>query len=83
MDITYRTIDQVRERVTHLADVFLPEACKPFVDVFDRVHARRELRGIIDQAVVRLERSSATQVIELLFYNDSRMARKVATIYRR
>jgi hypothetical protein len=83
VDITYRTIDALRDRVRHLADVFLPDRCRPFVDVFDRIHARRELRMLIDEAIVKLQRTSPSQVIELLFHGDSRMVRKVATIYRR
>ena len=83
MDITYRTINQVRDRVEQLANVFLPDGYKTFVDVFVRVHARRELRVLIDEAVVKLQRNSWMQVIELLFYGDSRMVRKVATVYNR
>ena len=83
MEITYRTIDHVRDRVNHLASVFLPDSCRPFVDIFERVRARKELRTLIDDAVVKLQRSSSLQVIELLFYGDTRMVRKVATIYGR
>jgi hypothetical protein len=83
VDITYRTIDHLRDRVSQLANTFLPDSCRPFVDVFDRVRARRELRSLIDEAVVQLQRASPLQVIELLFYGDSRMVRKIATIYRR
>ncbi|MBI4218811.1 MAG: hypothetical protein HY682_01620 [Chloroflexi bacterium] len=83
MDITYRTINQVRDRVEHLANIFLPDGYKPFVDVFARVHARRELRRLIDEAVVKLQRSSWMQVVELLFYGNSRLVRKIATIYSR
>lgn len=83
MEITYRSIDALRERIGHLANIFLPDSCRQIVDVFDRVHARRELRSLIDEAVEKLQRNSALQVIELLFYGDSPMVRKVATIYRR
>ncbi|MBI4305435.1 MAG: hypothetical protein HY678_03860 [Chloroflexi bacterium] len=83
MEITYRTIDQLRDVVHGLANQFLPDGCRPFVDIFARVRARRELRVLIDAAVKPLGRVSPLQVIELLFYGNPRMIRKVAGIYGR
>ncbi|MBI4218504.1 MAG: hypothetical protein HY682_00065 [Chloroflexi bacterium] len=81
VEITYRTIDQLRDSVHDLANQFLPDGCRPFVDVFTRVRARRELRVLIDTAVKPLGRVSPLQVIELLFYGNPRLIRKVAGIY--
>lgn len=83
MDITYRTIDHLRDRVSDLANAFLPDGCRPFVDIFVRIRARRELRVLIDTAIEPLARVSPLQVIELLFYGNPRMVRKVAGIYGR
>lgn len=74
-------LDDLRDKVIELANTYLPDGFNPFVDVRKRVQARRELRRLLLDSFERFNRVSAEQLIELLFYGDSRMVRKVATIY--
>lgn len=64
-----------------LANVFLPDGLNPFVDVFVRVRARREMRELINDAAVQWNRRTPGQLIEMLFYQDGRTVRKVIGIY--
>ena len=64
-----------------LANVFLPDGLNPFVDVFVRVRARREMRNLIDEAAIEWQRHTPGQFIEMLFYGDGRSVRKVIGIY--
>ena len=74
-------VDEIRQRVVDLANVFLPDGFNPFVDVFERVRARREMRELINDAALQWGRSTPSQLIEMLFYGDGRSIRKVIGIY--
>ena len=74
-------VDEIRQRVVDLANVFLPDGFNPFVDVFERVRARREMRELINDAALQWGRSTPGQLIEMLFYNDGRIRRKVTDVY--
>lgn len=81
MDRVTTTVDEIRQRVVDLANIFLPDGLNPFVDVFVRVRARREMRMVIDAAAIQWNRRTAHQLIEMLFYGDGRTVRKVTGIY--
>ena len=81
MERAKASIEEVRHKVTDLANVFLPDGLNPFVDVFVRVRARREMRELIDEAVVEWRRHTPGQLIEMLFYGDNRAVRKIIEVY--
>ena len=72
---------ELAEKIVEHANVFLPNGLDPFVDIFRRLHHRRELRRLIDGSIEKYIRKDAKQLIEMLFYGNSRMKRKVAKIY--
>ncbi len=74
-------VDEIRQRVVDLANVFLPDGFNPFVDVFERVRARREMRELINDAALQWGRSTPGQLIEMLFYDDGRTRRKITDVY--
>jgi hypothetical protein len=75
------SVGEIKKRVADLANVFLPDGLNPFVDVFARVRARREMRSLIDEAAIEWRRHTPGQLIEMLFYGDGRSIRKVIGIY--
>jgi|TARA_B100000959_G_scaffold225418_1_gene239551 hypothetical protein len=75
------SVEEIRRRVADLANVFLPDGLNPFVDVFVRVRARREMRTLIDDTAIEWARNTPGQLIEMLFYGDIRSVRKVIGIY--
>ena len=81
MERAKASVEEVKKRVADLANVFLPDGLNPFVDVFARVRARREMRNLIDEAAVDWQRHTPGQLIEMLFYGDGRSIRKVIGIY--
>ncbi len=81
MERAKASVEEVKKRVADLANVFLPDGLNPFVDVFERVRARREMRSVIDEAAVEWQRLTPGQLIEMLFYGDGRSIRKVTGIY--
>ncbi len=81
MERVTATVEEIRQRVVDLANVFLPDGLNPFVDVFVRVRARREMRDLINDAAVQWNRRTPGQLIEMLFYKDGRTVRKVIGIY--
>jgi hypothetical protein len=74
-------VDEIRQRIVDLANVFLPDGFNSFVDVFERVRARREMRELINDAALQWGRSTPGQLIEMLFYNDGRTRRKITDVY--
>ena len=74
-------LDELKQRIVDLANVFLPDGLNPFVDVFDRVAARREMRELIDDATTVWHRQTSGQLIEMLFFNDGRSSRKITEVY--
>ena len=66
-------LDELRKRITELANAFLPDGLNPFVDVFDRVRARREMGELINEATTAWHRQTPGQFIEMLFHNDGRL----------
>jgi hypothetical protein len=74
-------LDELRKRITELANAFLPDGLNPFVDVFDRVRARREMGELINEATTAWHRQTPGQFIEMLFHNDGRLIRKVTDVY--
>ena len=81
MERVTTTVEEIRQRVVDLANVFLPDGLNPFVDVFVRVRARREMRQLINEAAVQWNRRTPGQLIEMLFHQDGRTVRKVIGIY--
>ncbi len=81
MERAKASIEEIRHRVSDLANVFLPDGFNPFVDVFVRVRARREMRQLIDEAAVEWRRHTPGQLIEMLFYGDNRAVRKIIDVY--
>ena len=81
MERAKASVEEIRKRVADLANVFLPDGLNPFVDVFVRVRARREMRNLIDEAAIEWQRHTPGQLIEMLFYEDGRSVRKVIGIY--
>jgi hypothetical protein len=75
------SIEEVRHKVADLANTFLPDGLNPFVDVFVRVRARREMRELIDETAVEWRRHTPGQLIEMLFYGDNRAVRKIIDVY--
>jgi hypothetical protein len=75
------SVEELKKRVADLANVFLPDGLNPFVDVFVRVRARREMRNVIDEAAIDWQRHTPGQLIEMLFYGDGRTRRKVTDVY--
>ena len=70
MERAKASVEEVKKRVADLANVFLPDGLNPFVDVFVRVRARREMRSLIDEAAIEWRRHTPGQLIEMLFYGD-------------
>ncbi|MDP6824292.1 MAG: hypothetical protein QF554_13480 [Dehalococcoidia bacterium] len=81
MERAKASVEEIRHRVADLANTFLPDGLNPFVDVFVRVRARREMRELIDSATVEWHRHTPGQLIEMIFYGDGRSIRKVIGIY--
>ncbi len=81
MERAKASVEEVRHKVADLANVFLPDGLNPFVDVFVRVRARREMRELIDEAAHEWKRHTPRQLIEMLFYGDNRAVRKIIDVY--
>ena len=81
MERAKASIEEVRHKVADLANTFLPDGLNPFVDVFVRVRARREMRELIDETAVEWRRHPPGQLIEMLFYGDNRAVRKIIDVY--